>query len=44
MSKVLQRGTAMLAVLIASVAFVTTAPRADARFALEEGRTVPGAG
>ncbi len=44
MSKVLKRATAMLAVMIASLVFVTTALGSDARIALEEGRTVPGAG
>ena len=43
MSKVLQRGTAVLALMIASVAFITTAHGADAHFALEEGRTISGA-
>ena len=42
MSKVLKRGTAMLAVLMASVVFVTTRAGADANIALEEGRTIPG--
>ena len=43
MSRVLQRATAMVAVM-ASVVFATTAAGADAHIALEEGRTVPGAG
>ena len=44
MSKVLQRATAMLAVMMASLVVVATALGADANIALEEGRTVPGAG
>ena len=43
MSKVLQRATALVAVMIASL--VLSRPRgADANVALEEGRTIPGGG
>ena len=44
MSKVLRRETAMLAVMMASLAFVTHRAGSDAHVAMEEGRTIPGAG
>ena len=42
MSKVLKRGTAMLAVLMASRGVRHDRAGADANIALEEGRTIPG--
>ncbi len=42
MSNVLKRGTAMLAVMIASVVCRHDRAGADAHVALEEGRPIPG--
>ena len=43
MSKVLKRGTAMLAVMISLPGVRHDRAGADANIALEEGRTIPGA-
>ena len=42
MSKVLQRGTAMLAVMMACLAVRHDRAGADANVPLEKGRTIPG--
>ena len=44
MSRVLQRGSAILAVIAASLIFATAGAGSDAAISLEEGGAVPGTG